>query len=93
MLLVALVGALLAVVVTWPGTLPGATAYLTVSIGGACAAWYGRLRRGGRRGAVPWVALTLTFNAIGDVLWQVLVWTAGTAPAPSCTRRWTAAPR
>jgi diguanylate cyclase (GGDEF)-like protein/PAS domain S-box-containing protein len=79
-LLAALVLALLAVVVARPRTVPGETAYLVVSIGGACAAWYGRLRRGSRRGTVPWVALTLTFNALGDLLWQVTAWTAGAAP-------------
>ena len=71
----------LAVAVAAPGTVVGDTTYLAVSVGAACAAWYGRLRHGpshGRR--VPWVALTLTLNASADVWHQVGLWTTGTVP-------------
>jgi diguanylate cyclase (GGDEF)-like protein len=71
----------LVTVVTVPADPLSSYSYLVVSTGGAVAAWVGDRRRPqNRRGGVPWIPLTLTFNALGDLLWQAAVWTQGTAP-------------
>jgi diguanylate cyclase (GGDEF)-like protein/PAS domain S-box-containing protein len=63
------------------GTTLASWTYLVVSVGGATAAWIGDRRRPeNRRGTVPWIPLTLTCNALGDVLWQSIIWATGSAP-------------
>jgi diguanylate cyclase (GGDEF)-like protein/PAS domain S-box-containing protein len=79
-LLAALTLALVVATVAAPDTVPGQTAYLAVSVGAAGASWYGRLRHRARRRMVPWVSLTLSLNALGDVLWQVRTWSTGVLP-------------
>ena len=64
-----------------PDSVAADWAYLAISVGGAALAWAGDRRRPeNRRGRVPWVPLTLTCNAVGDVLWQSIVWRTGQAP-------------
>ena len=61
--------------------IPAELSYLVISIGGAALAWVGDRRRPqNRRGAVPWIPLTLTCNALGDVAWQSVVWLTGSVP-------------
>ena len=61
------------------GTVLTDTAYLVVSVGAAVAAWTGVLRRPVGRSA-RWIAVTLTANAVGDVLWQLDTWISGSPP-------------
>ena len=71
----------LATVLFADGSTVASWAYLVVSVGGATVAWVGDRRRpANRRGAVPWVPLTLTCNAVGDVLWQLITWATGSPP-------------
>ena len=70
--------ALVALAIALDGSLPGELSYLAGSCGAAVAAWTGARRRTSR--AARWVAMTLTCNAVGDVLWQVLEWALGSAP-------------
>ncbi|WP_249522204.1 putative bifunctional diguanylate cyclase/phosphodiesterase [Modestobacter marinus] len=53
--------------------------YLVVSTGAAVAAWLG-LRRCRPGPAARWVAVAVSLNAVGDLLWQVQTWLAGSSP-------------
>jgi len=76
----ALAAALVLLVALTDGPVADAT-YLVVATGGAIVAWVGdRTRPQHRRGRVPWIPLTLTFSAVGDLLWQAIVWSTGSAP-------------
>ncbi|PZA21427.1 hypothetical protein DMO24_10370 [Modestobacter versicolor] len=80
-MLVALLVLALGFVVLAPDSLLADWLYLVISVGGAAVAWAGDLRRPqNRRGRVPWLPLTLTLNAAGDVLWQALTWATGSPP-------------
>jgi diguanylate cyclase (GGDEF)-like protein/PAS domain S-box-containing protein len=71
----------LATVLFTDGTTLAGWSYLVVSVGGATVAWVGDRRRPqNRRGQVPWLPITLTCNAIGDVLWQSIDWATGSPP-------------
>ena len=61
------------------GTTTAAVTYQVVTVGAAVAAWVGvRRRRAGR--AAHWLAVAVTCNAVGDVVWQVQSWLTGNAP-------------
>jgi diguanylate cyclase (GGDEF)-like protein/PAS domain S-box-containing protein len=71
----------LGTVLAVPGTAAAAWAHLVVSVGGAVAAWIGDRRRPqNRRSDHPLIPLALTLNALGDLIWQGIVWGTGSAP-------------
>ena len=76
-LLAAVLLALLVPVAAAPAGSAGQIAQLLASTGAAATAWLGARRRALRPGAIPWVSLTLTLNAVADVLDQIVVWTGG----------------
>ena len=53
--------------------------YLLVSSGAAVAAWLGA-RRHGPAGGARWLAVALTLDAVGDLVWQVQDWLTGSTP-------------
>lgn len=74
-----LAAVLVSLVVVTDGTTSAAVTYQVVTVGAAVAAWVGvRRRSAGRAGR--WFAATVTLNAVGDVVWQVQSWVAGSAP-------------
>ncbi|GAB4080592.1 EAL domain-containing protein [Modestobacter muralis] len=56
--------------------------YLLVSAGAATAAWVGSRRRG-PGGGTRRLAVALTLNAVGDLVWQLQDWLAGSTPEVS----------
>ncbi|WP_457078662.1 putative bifunctional diguanylate cyclase/phosphodiesterase [Modestobacter sp. SYSU DS0657] len=60
------------------GTPSSAVSFLVVSTGAAIAAWLGA-RRQPRSSTSRWLAVALTLNALGDLLWQLVATAHGSA--------------
>ncbi|QXG77354.1 EAL domain-containing protein [Modestobacter sp. L9-4] len=71
--------ALIATAAFLPESVLTETSYLLVSSGAAAAAWLGA-RRHGPAGGARWLAVALTLNAVGDLVWQVQDWLTGSTP-------------
>ncbi|MCZ2821964.1 bifunctional diguanylate cyclase/phosphodiesterase [Modestobacter sp. VKM Ac-2977] len=74
-----LAAALVVLVGSTGGNTAASVVYLVVSAGAAVAAWLG-VRRCRPGPAARWIAVTVSLNAVGDLLWQLQAWLADTPP-------------
>ncbi|MCZ2838384.1 putative bifunctional diguanylate cyclase/phosphodiesterase [Modestobacter sp. VKM Ac-2985] len=74
-----LAAALVVLVGLTGGSTSASIVYLVVTVGAAVAAWLG-VRRCRPGPAARWVAVAVSLNAVGDVLWQLQAWLADAPP-------------